>query len=205
MRRFVLKQNIARFEQMLRSAASDSDRAKLETLLAEARRDLGLLVGSWTWTCPHLDIADESGAKTEQMLSELCRVLGAKLGSLQIWDEEEQTFYLIAHQFDDESAKKFAVIKDGQGTVSETVRKTLQPVTVEDFEKDERFPLPRAWASSVGIRSVHTTPLISASGKFLGTFSTHYTQPRALTYPEREINAQYAARFAALFGSIKRK
>jgi len=205
MRRFVVRQNIARFEHMLRSAANAKDREKLQALLEESRRELASLVNVWTWTCSHLDISDAGGAKAEQLLDEISRLLEAKLASLQIWDEEERTFYLVAHQFDEKSAKKFAAMKEGEGSVSEAVLKSQEPVIVDDFDRHESFAHLRDWARSVDIRSVHTTPLFGPSKRFLGTFSTHYTKPRELTGRERELNAQYAGRFSALFAVVRRK
>lgn len=205
MRRFVVRQNIARFEHMLRSVANAKDREKLQAFLEESRRELALLVNVWTWTCPHLDITEAGGTKAEQLLDEISRQLGAKIASLQIWDEENRAFYLVAHQFDETSARKFAVMREGDGSVSEAVLKSQEPVIVHDFERQESFAHLRDWARSVDIRSVHTTPLFGPSRKFLGTFSTHYTKPREMTGRDRELNAQYAGRFSALFAAVRRK
>lgn len=205
MRRFVVRQNIARFEHMLRGATNAKDRDKLHAFLEESRRELALLVNVWTWTCPHLDITDASGAKAEQLLDEISRRLGAKIASLQIWDEDERAFYLVAHQFDETSAKKFAVMREGDGSVSEAVLKSQEPVIVDDFDRHDGVAHLRDWARSVDIRSVHTTPLFGPSRKFLGTFSTHYTKPREMSERERELNAQYAGRFSALFAAVRRK
>lgn len=205
MRRFVLKQNIERFEQMLRVARTPQDHAQIEALLAEARSEHARLMHVWTWSCPHLNISAETGATAQQMLDEVARILGAKLASLQFWDAEDQCFYLIAHQFDEASAKRFAVVKGGQGTVSEAVLAAQGPVIVDDVEQDNAFAAVLDWTRSVGVRSVHTTPCYGPSQNFLGTFSTHYAKPRSLTSHERELNAEYAARFGALFAGIRRK
>jgi hypothetical protein len=205
MRRFILKQNVERFEQMLRRETNVSNRAKIEALLEESRRELNMHVNVWTWTCPHLDISVETGANAEKLLDEVSRILGAKLASLQFWDKSHQTYYLVAHLFDEQSARKFAAVKDGDGTVSEAAKAAHGPIIVDDFDNNEAFAHLRDWARGVHIRAVHTTPLFGSSGDFLGTFSTHYEKPRALTKHERELNAQYATRFVALFQTIGRK
>ena len=204
MRRFIVKQNIQRFEHLLDGEVDGPKRAQLEALLSEARRESKALEGVWSWTCPHLGISDVVGGAAEMLLDEVIKAHGANFASLQVWDEADRGLYLVAHHFDQRSAEQFAVVRDGDGTVCEAAQAAQAPVIIDDIEDADTFASLRKWTRAVGIRAIHTTPLFGRAGDFVGAFSTHYASPRVLTSRENEMNATYASRFSGLFAGLGR-
>ncbi len=61
-----------------------------------------------------------------------------------------------------------------------------QRIVVEDTETDPLFEPYRELARQAGFRAVHSTPLITRSGKIVGVLSTHFRQPHRPS--DREIH-----------------
>ncbi len=73
-----------------------------------------------------------------------------------------------------------------------------QRVIVADSETDARASGLRESLRAAGVRSIHSTPLISRDGEILGALAVHFPTPRRPT--EREIRlADICARKAAVF------
>lgn len=205
MRRFVIRQNIERFERLLASDVDGIRRLQLERLLSEARHELAGLQGIWSWTCPHLGINDSIGAEAENLLDEIVNAHGAQFGSLQVWDNAADGLRLIAHSnFDRGSAEQFAIVRNGDGTVCEAAQATQAPVIIEDIEKGRTFVSLRDWTQAIGIRAIQTTPVFGHSRKFVGAFSTHYATPRAFSYQNNKMNSMYAERMGFLLAKLER-
>jgi signal transduction histidine kinase/ActR/RegA family two-component response regulator len=54
-------------------------------------------------------------------------------------------------------------------------------VVIEDTDLDSSFAAHRAQAHAAGFRAVHSTPLVTRSGKILGVLSTHFRRPHRPT------------------------
>lgn len=52
-----------------------------------------------------------------------------------------------------------------------------RPLIIEDTEHDAAFDDLREVARATGIRAIHSTPLLTRSGKTIGVLSTHFRQP----------------------------
>jgi hypothetical protein len=157
MRRFIVKQNIGRFEQLLGSEQDTSRRSQIEELLAKARRELSSLERIWLWTYPALVIPDAIGLAAERLLDKIVKDHQANFGSLQIWGEATNSLRLIAHSnFDRASVERFAAMRNGDGTACEVVHTSLSPVIVEDLEKAEEFASLREWTRGIGIQSIRS-------------------------------------------------
>jgi hypothetical protein len=188
---------------LLGSEEDGRARAQLERLLSEAQRELGWLQGIWSCTCPHLDIPDLLGAAAENLLDRIVEAQGADFGSLQVWDDSTHSLRLISHcNFDRQSVEQFAIVREGDGTVCEVAQVSRAPVLVEDIEKADIFRSLRFWTRAIGIRAIQTTPVLSRSGKFIGAFSTHYSNSQSFTGVQKEMNAHYADRFSYLFSDL---
>jgi len=73
-----------------------------------------------------------------------------------------------------------------------------QRVVVADTETDARAAGFRDWLRALGVRAIHSTPLISRDGEILGVLSVHFPEPRRPS--DREIRiADICARKAAIF------
>lgn len=206
MRRFIVKENVTRFQKLLALETNEGARNVLRRLLDEAQRELAALEGIWSWTCPDLAIPDAVGIAAESWLAKVVAIHRADFGRLQLWDDATRSLRLIAHcNFDRASTERFAVVKDGAGSVCEAAQAAQAPVLVEDVEKSEQFASLRDWTRAIGIRAIQTTPVFSHAGKFIGAFSTHYASPHSFTGAEREISALSADRFSHLFADLESK
>ena len=86
-----------------------------------------------------------------------------------------------------------SVVRDGGLVFVNRVR-----VVVADTETDARAEKNRDQFRAMGVRAVHSTPLISRDGEILGVLSVHFPLPRRPS--EREIRlADICARKAAVF------
>jgi len=206
MRRFILRQNIQHFELMLERASGDAERRRLQTLLAETRDELALHEHIWSWTCPHLAVPGGVGSAAENLLDRIVQGSSADFGSLQLWDEDAQCLRLMAHtNFDGDSARRFATVGTGAGSVCEAAHVTGSACVIEDMDQADGFPSLRDWTLAMGIRAIHSTPILDAKGRFVGVFSTHFRKPRALTLVGAEAGQQNAQRIAALISSLSRR
>jgi signal transduction histidine kinase/CheY-like chemotaxis protein len=95
-------------------------------------------------------------------------------------------------------AKLSVAASVGSGLQCELAFVDSTRVVVGDTETDTRANAFRARFRGLGIRSMHSTPLISRDGEILGVLSVHFPQPRRPS--EREIRiADICARKAAVF------
>lgn len=160
MRRFILRENIKRFQRMLMDAKHDQERSRLEVFLSEARQELTFLEQLWLVTCPQLGIPPLLGSEAEDILDRAVIAHHADFGSLQIWEEAEQCLYLIAQtNFDHTLVDRFATVRQGDGTVYRILQDSKATIIIEDIEKDDASASLRNWTASAGIRAIICSPL----------------------------------------------
>jgi hypothetical protein len=201
--RFIVRQNIQRFERQLKDAPDEATRRRLEGQIAEGRAELGYLDRIWTWTCPHLNIPDHLGAAAETLLDQVFKAHRANFGSLQVWDDSTSTLRLLGHRnFDRASAERFASVADGAGSVCEAARVTARRVLVEDVETADAFTALREWTRTLGIRAIQTTPVFNPEGAFVGAFSTHFAAPHVFTPRENGASALCAQKLGVLLSGL---
>jgi GAF domain-containing protein len=205
MRRYVVKENVKHFERLLQSEADERKYALLDQMLSDARHELSRLEGIWSWTCPHVRVPLEVGLAAENLLELIAQKHQADFGSLQLWDRTAGGLCLIAHHnFDGRSAERFAVVRDGDGTVCEAAQASQAPVIIDDIEREQLFASLRDWRRHMGIRAIHTTPLFDRTGKFIGAFSMHYARSRSSTSLEHQMYSAHAGQFSRLFANVQR-
>lgn len=203
MRRYVLRENIRRFHQMLVEAVGESEQARLKSFIDEAREELSLLERLWLITCPQLRIPLTLGSEAEDMLDRAVIAHHADFGSLQIWDDVEQGLCLIAQSnFDHSLVDRFACMREGDGVIFRTLRASRDLIVIADIETDGPAVSLRNWTAAVGIRGIVTRPLSGEGGSFLGAFSTFYAKPVSMTAEQRDMTTLYANRFSRLMGDM---
>lgn len=181
MRRFILRENIRRFEAMLEAEADPSRRETLSRFLSEARHELSRLEQIWLWTCPGGGVPDEIGMAVESALDAIIERADAQFGSVQLWNDNTQALHLLAHRnFAAPLAEQFAFVRVGAGTVYEAALAKRAAVIVEDVESDVQFKSVLSWTRPCGVRAIHTSPIFGNGGRFVGAFSTFYSTARIL-------------------------
>jgi GAF domain-containing protein len=99
---------------------------------------------------------------------------------------------IVAQQgFDDEFLSFFRVVTVRDGCACGRAARERQPIVIKDVLHDPAFEPYRKAAIASGFRAVHSTPLISTSGAFVGMVSTHFPAPHIPT--ERELSAVRSA------------
>ncbi|MBC7855010.1 MAG: response regulator [Pirellulaceae bacterium] len=122
----------------------------------------------------------------DETLKMAVAVENADFGLLSLCDAEGQNLELGASiGFEEEFLKKVERIPAGSGSCG-TCFAERRRVIVEDVETDPLLEPYRDEARQAGFRSVHSTPLITRTGKILGVLSTFCRQPRRPT--EREMH-----------------
>ena len=76
--------------------------------------------------------------------------------------------------------------------------KTKQCVTVEDVQVDRIFEGYRPAANVGGFRAVHSTPLITPQGRFIGVLTVHFAEPHRPTERQVQLTTMYAQKAADL-------
>jgi hypothetical protein len=169
MRRFVLRENIRRFHQMLVDTDCEQEKARLQSFIDEARQELSILERLWLVTCPGLGISLTLGSEAEDMLDRAVIAHHADFGSLQIWDTMQQGLCLIAQSnFDHALVDRFACMREGDGVIFRTLRASKNLIVIGDIQTDARAASLRNWttvaafAASSAIRSAGKTVALSA-------------------------------------------
>jgi PAS domain S-box-containing protein len=132
-----------------------------------------------------LDIPDFESALKE-VLSATISLLGAAMGSIQLYRPQTQTLEIVAQQgFSEEFLAHFRFLKCDDSTTSGRAAKDGTRIIVQDAYLDPAFAAGRPLLDSVGIRAWQSTPLFGRDEQLLGVLSTHFREPH---YPmDREL------------------
>jgi PAS domain S-box-containing protein len=98
---------------------------------------------------------------------------GTDMGLLSICDEQGALHVGASLGFSDEFLSSIEAVQPGCAACG-TCLQQRQRIVVEDVETEELFEPYRHLARQAGFRAVHSTPLITRSGKIVGVLSTHF-------------------------------
>lgn len=115
----------------------------------------------------------------------------ADFGNVQLFDSETNVLDIVAHRgFGPEFLDYFSkVTKDS--TAGGLAWHHGRRVVIEDIETDPGFEPHRPMAASVGFCAVHSTPLLSRTGKVLGIISTRFRRPHRPSDDELRLTDLY--------------
>lgn len=171
--RFVLKENIRRFKDLLGEADSGEQRETLEQLLQEAEVELEELE----------DASTPEVAKRDALLSYLAdravdqamALQGAQFASLQIFDESHAHLIILSQR---NLRAKFlhylAHMKPGDGSACGRCLADGAPAAIGDVNSDPEFEPHREAASEAGFQAVRAFPVRDGSGKLIAVLSTYF-------------------------------
>lgn len=172
MRRFVARQNLQRFQHLLRSEENPAECAQLERLIEEARTDLRYLERIWTWSWPGVEIAEAAGEVLQETLDDLLDRLEADLGVLQGVDRTDGALRLIWQRgFDADAVSRLADVRTCDPAGWASVLQDGTPFVVEDAQTGPCPREARVWARSHDIRAIHALPVTDGRGEPVGIFS----------------------------------
>lgn len=123
-------------------------------------------------------------ALLHEVLDVAIEVAGADMGTLQRYDGTCDCLRIVASRgFPDRFLKYFEVVRRDTNSSCGAALMRRMRVIVEDvstsylFVRTPELDLMR----EIGVAAVHSTPLISRSGRLWGVFSTHFRQPQPET------------------------
>ncbi len=166
------------------TAQKEAERAfvALKDTLAQQLADLWRLHEM----CVRLSTTLELEPILNETLGTAVALEGTDLGLLSLCDSEQDTLRVGAScGFSDEFLRAVESVPPGSGCCG-TCFAQRQRIIVEDTETDPLFEPYRKLARQAGSRAVHSTPLITRSGKLVGVLSTHFRQPHRPS--DREIH-----------------
>ncbi|ABN56797.1 MULTISPECIES: PAS domain-containing sensor histidine kinase [Methanoculleus] len=118
----------------------------------------------------------------QEALDELIDLVGAEMGTLQVYDPVTGGLKFMATRALDEAAIASlpAVIAPDYPSTCGRALKTRQRIIVEDTLSDPAAAAHRTPAAKLGYRAAQSTPLL-ANGELFGMISTHFRQPHHFT------------------------
>jgi len=111
----------------------------------------------------------------EEALATAAAVEGTTIGLLSLCDASEKLTVGSSLGADPQLLDAMEHVRRG-GAVG-TCHRDRRRVVIEDIETSPVFPEYRDAARSLGIRAVHSTPLITHTGKIVGVLSTYFRAP----------------------------
>lgn len=117
------------------------------------------------------------------LLASAIQASEADFGTLQLLDSSSQVLRITAHQgFKEDFLSCFETVSSSHGCACGFAMRHGTRVFVPDVASDPLFQASsREVLLRAGVCSVQSTPLLSASGDFIGIVSTHYRRPTSLS------------------------
>lgn len=122
----------------------------------------------------------------DEILGVATAVEGSQMGLLSLSDLEQDGLRVGASiGFDQAFLDSIEFVESGHGVYGKCFQERRR-IVIEDIETDPEFEVNRDSARAAGIKSIHSTPLITRSGKIIGVLSTHFREPHRPS--DREIH-----------------
>jgi len=163
-------------------------RKEAEAALASVRDELATQVGDLR-RLHEMSTRMSNTLELQPILDEALRtttaIQGTDLGLIYFCEGDEGRLRIVASLgFDAEMLEQVQRAPVGAGACVKAVE-GAQRVVIEDVERDPAFAGHREVARRAGFRAVHSTPLVTRSGRVIGVLSTHFRKPYRPT--ERQI------------------
>ncbi|MGI9046183.1 MAG: PAS domain S-box protein, partial [Burkholderiales bacterium] len=157
-----------------------SERKETEQTLAAAKTELTAQLDDMTRLhemSVQLSTDTELKSVLDSVVKAVCRVHGAALGTLMLYDKEQKELYPAARLgFSDAYMDMVGRIAVGAGWCGMAVAERRR-IVVENALNDDRFAPYRPAIELGGYQSAYSTPLLTHDGEVLGTIATYMQQP----------------------------
>jgi hypothetical protein len=117
----------------------------------------------------------------DEVLDAAIKIAGADMGVMYRFDEEHDCLRIVTSQgFSDHLLKYFAVVRRDTSTTCAAAFTQRIRVVVDDVSTSSLFrDRPELDVMHVlGVAAAHSTPIIGASGRLWGVFTTHFRAPQ---------------------------
>lgn len=191
--RFVLRENILRFQTLLGTEKSADKCATLRQLLKDAEEELQELEQASTPLLAQRNDALRFFA--DHCVEQAVRLHAAQFSTLQIYDGARERLIILAQKnFRAPFLHHLSSIRPGDGSACGRCLQTGAPAAVEDVKTDVEFEPHRLVALEAGFEAVQSSPVIDRSNALIAVLSTYFSRPRRFSDDELTAMARYAAR-----------
>jgi len=175
--RYVLNENILRFNALLAQARSESERAKLRQLIAQTEVDLRELEEASTPEVVRNDAALRFFA--ERAVGEALKLQAANFSTLQIYDPSRERLIILAQcNFRAAFLHHLEEMRPGDGSACGRCLADGAPAMIGDVNNDLEFEAHREAAREAGVQAVLACPARNGSGALIAVLSTYFSAPR---------------------------
>lgn len=190
--RFVLRENIRRFETLMEKASSASERDHLRGLLQQSQAELAELELAST---PELARNDEAlKSFSERAVDEAMNRHRAQFSTLQIYDDTRDHLIILAQRnFRASFLHHLAGMRPGDGSACGRCLQDAAAAAIEDVRKDSDFRPHLAPALEAGFHAVQASPVTDASGELIAVLSTYFASPHHFSEEAMDRMTTYAA------------
>lgn len=190
--RFVLRENIRRFETLMAKASSADEREHLRGLLQQSQAELAELELASTSELARQDEALKSFS--ERAADEAMTRSGAQFSTLQIYDATRDRLIILAQRnFRASFLHHLAGIRPGDGSACGRCLQDAAAAAIEDVRKDSDFGPHLAPALEAGFQAVQASPVTDASGELIAVLSTYFASPQHFSGEAIDRMSGYAA------------
>ena len=191
--RFVLRENIRRFQALLAKEEVGLKRNTLLRLLKDAEDELAELEQASTPAVARRD--DALRFYAQQSVEQAVQLHAAQFSTLQIYDEAREHLIILAQKnFRAPFLHHLSMMKPGDGSACGSCLEMGAPAAVEDVKSDPAFEPHREPALKAGFEAVQASPVPGRSDALIAVLSTYFSTPRRFSANELNEMAQYAAR-----------
>ncbi|MCC6491923.1 MAG: PAS domain S-box protein [Pirellulales bacterium] len=174
-----------------------TEQKQTQSALAAAKDDLAAQVDSLTQLhdlamalAGPLNLPEALQAVTQTLV----RLHRADAGRLALYDADRGCLQTVASE--GFSPRKLELISHAEGGACGAAFATKKRCIVTDVQTDPRMNAFRPVAREVGVRAIHSTPVLTRSGDILGVISVYFAAPRDAARREKQL-ANLCARHAA--------
>lgn len=189
--RFVLRENIRRFEALLAKASAESDRQRLSRMLQQAEAELEELELASTAERAQLDAVLKSFA--EHAVDEALKRNHAQFSTLQIYDDSREHLIILAQRnFRASFLHHLERMRPGDGSACGRCLEDSAPAAISDVSSDEAFRPHLSAALEAGFHAVHASPVPDGSGALIAVLSTYFATPQLFSGEALDKMARFA-------------
>ncbi|QGM98866.1 CheR family methyltransferase [Methylocystis parvus] len=122
--------------------------------------------------------ADQFERPMGTILDAIVELIGADMGSIQLYDEASQTLRLLVHRgFQKRFLDHFATVDASSASASGAALLKGERLAFEDVEKEPALAVNLKEIRDAGYRAVVSAPLYATSGRMVGMLSLYFREP----------------------------
>ncbi|MGH7855061.1 MAG: PAS domain S-box protein, partial [Candidatus Binatia bacterium] len=125
-----------------------------------------------------LIVASDLDSMLNRVLEACTQLLGTDKGSLQLYDEEQQSLKIVAQRgFDQAFLEYFQTVGVDANCPWGAALLCRERVVIGDLSQASEFAESAEFLRAYNVVAVQSTPIYSQGGRLLGVLSTHFTRP----------------------------